>query len=56
MKQDGETWKTFLKGTRIGDEYAQSFAAVTARHVRLNILEATDGPTIWEIHLLPPKR
>ncbi len=54
--KDGETWKTFLKGTRIGDEYAKNFGAITARHVRLNILEATDGPTIWEVHLLPPKR
>jgi len=54
--KDGESWKTFLQGTRIGNKYAQSFDPVTAQHVRLSILEATDGPTIWEFHLLAPKR
>ena len=53
--KDGETWKTFAQGNRIGDRYTQSFDPVTAQHVRLNILEATDGPTIWEFHLLAPK-
>jgi alpha-L-fucosidase len=52
--KDGETWKTFLQGTRIGEQYAQDFTPVTARYVRLNILEATDGPTIWEFQLLAP--
>jgi hypothetical protein len=28
-----------------------SFPPVTARHVRLNITEATDSPTIWEFQL-----
>ena len=51
--KDGETWKTFLQGTRIGEQYAQDFPPVTAQYVRLNILEATDGPTIWEFQLLP---
>ncbi len=54
--KDGDTWKTFVQGNRIGEEYAQAFEPVTARHVRLNILDATDGPTIWEVHLLPPKQ
>ncbi len=53
--KDGEAWKTFQQGTRIGDNYSQSFEPVTAQHVRLNILEATDGPTIREFHLPPPK-
>jgi alpha-L-fucosidase len=53
--KDGESWKTFLQGTRIGDNFTQSFDPVTAQHVRLSILEATDGPTIWEFHLLAPK-
>jgi alpha-L-fucosidase len=54
--KDGETWKTFVQGTRIGDKYTQTFDPVTAQHVRLNILDATDGPTIWEFHLLSPKQ
>ena len=54
--KDGEAWKTFFSGTRIGEEYAQAFDPVTAQVVRLNILEATDGPTIWEFQLFAPKR
>jgi alpha-L-fucosidase len=52
--KDGDTWKTFLQGARIGDEFSRSFDPVTAQHVRLNILDATDGPTIWEFQLLAP--
>jgi len=52
--KDGENWKTLLQGTRIGDKYSQTFDSITAQHVRLNILEATDGPTIWEFQLLAP--
>ncbi len=50
--QEGADWKTFLQGTRLGEKYSQDFPPVTARHVRLNILEATDGPTIWEFQLM----
>lgn len=53
--KDADTWKTFLQGTRIGDDYSQTFVPVTAQRVRLNILEATEGPTIWEFQLLAPK-
>jgi alpha-L-fucosidase len=53
--KDGDTWKTFLSGTRIGAKFTQDFAPVTTRYVRLNILEATDGPTIWEFQLMAPK-
>jgi alpha-L-fucosidase len=52
--KEGDTWKTFLQGTRIGEQYSQDFPPVTAQRVRLNILEATDGPTIWEFQLQPP--
>ena len=54
--REGSSWKTFLKGSRMGEEYSRKFEPVTAQHVRLNILEATDGPTIWEFHLLPPAK
>ena len=43
-----------LAATRIGEQYADDFQPVTAQYVRLNILEATDGPTIWEFQLQPP--
>jgi alpha-L-fucosidase len=54
--RDGAQWKTFSEGARIGDAYSKTFEPVTARRVRLNILEATDGPTIWEFQLMAPKR
>jgi len=53
--KDGDQWQTFARGTRIGDEYVQRFSPITAQIVRLNILEATEGPTIWEFHLFGPK-
>ncbi|MBN2021461.1 MAG: alpha-L-fucosidase [Pirellulales bacterium] len=50
--KDGDAWKPFHKGTTIGAERATAaFAPVTARHVRLNVLDATDGPTITEFEL-----
>ncbi|MCK4293546.1 MAG: alpha-L-fucosidase [Planctomycetes bacterium] len=52
----GDTWTTFAEGTKIGSNYSKQFKPVTARHVRLNILDATDGPTIWEFQLFAPKK
>ena len=48
---DGAQWKTFCTGTGIGEYWTRTFAPVTAQRVRLNILEATDGPTIREFEL-----
>jgi alpha-L-fucosidase len=50
--RDGETWKTVFTGQKLGPSFQQQFEAVTAREFRLNILDATDGPTISEIKLL----
>jgi alpha-L-fucosidase len=47
---EGE-WKIALSGRTVGREYGSGFPAVTSRKVRLNILEATEGPTIWEFQL-----
>ncbi len=53
--QDGKQWKTAYKGTTIGENFqTPKFEAVTAQHVRLNILDATEGPTIAEFQLLKP--
>ena len=52
--KDGGDWRTCLKGTKIGESYSKQFHPVTAQIVRLNILEATDVPTIWEFQLFPP--
>ena len=54
-KNNGQ-WKTFTHGTKIGQNYIKDFEPVTAGEVRLNILDATDGPTIWEFQLLALKK
>ncbi len=52
--REGETWRTCLRGTEIGDRLIRTFPPITAQHVRLNILEAAEGPTIWEFQLFGP--
>lgn len=47
----GNTWKTILNGTTLGWGFTKKFNPVTARHVRLNILKATEAPTIWEFRI-----
>ena len=49
--QKGNSWQTICKGSTIGRDFSAEFQPVTAQHVRLNILEATDVPTIWEVQL-----
>jgi alpha-L-fucosidase len=49
---DGQGWRTFAAGTRVG-RLELAFAPVTARRVRLNILKANNVPTIWEVQLFP---
>ncbi|MCY3020326.1 MAG: alpha-L-fucosidase [Planctomycetota bacterium] len=54
--KDGDQWKTFLSGTTIGSNFTKTFDPVTAQVVRFNILEATEGPSIWEFQLYAPKK
>jgi len=54
-KNDGQ-WKTIFEGTKIGEDYTKDFTPVTSQYVRLNILDATEGPTIWEFQLLTSKK
>jgi len=53
--QDGK-WQTCYRGENLGATLEAAFSPVTAQRVRLNITEATDGPTIWEFELYPPTR
>jgi len=53
-KQNNQ-WHTFLAGSTVGSDYSRTFPAVTARYVRLNIEQATEGPTIWEFRLYAPQ-
>jgi alpha-L-fucosidase len=50
-RSDGD-WKTIFSGTILGENFRKSFEPVTAREFRLNILDATEGPTVNEIELL----
>ncbi len=50
-----DRWQTFLDGTLVGPDYEKQFKPVTARYVRLNVIESTDGPTLWEFQLLAPE-
>ncbi|RYG55445.1 discoidin domain-containing protein, partial [bacterium] len=45
------TWETLLEGTQLGSGFKVNFRPVEARAVRLNILDAVEGPTIWEMGL-----
>lgn len=49
-KKNGK-WRTFHAGTTIGQDFNAVFESITTRYVRLNILAATDVPTIWEVQL-----
>ncbi|HTI98636.1 MAG TPA: alpha-L-fucosidase [Dongiaceae bacterium] len=50
--RDGAAWKTIFSGTTLGEHFEQKFDPVTAREFRLEILDATQGPTLSEIELL----
>jgi alpha-L-fucosidase len=52
--KEGEAWRTFYGGKAIGKQLEIRFAPVTARVVRLNIVEGQGGPTIFEFQLFAP--
>jgi alpha-L-fucosidase len=54
QKLDGSTWTTFHSGNALGAHFKASFDPVITNAIRLNILDASDGPTISEIHLKKP--
>jgi len=54
--REGEGWKTFHRGETIGPEGEFRFAPVTARYVRLNILDATRAPSLLEFQLFAPRK
>jgi len=54
--KDGDAWRTIARGTTLGENRSLKFEPVTARIVRLSILKATEGPTIWEFHLFAPAK
>ena len=49
--QEGVEWRTILSGETVGRNFTRTFTPVTTQRVRLNIVEASEGPTIWELQL-----
>ena len=54
--RQGGVWKPCYRGENPGARLDAKFEPVIAQHVRLNITEATDGPTIWEFQLFSPDK
>jgi alpha-L-fucosidase len=54
-KRDGQ-WQTFARGQKIAEGLEVKFEPVAAQVVRLNILKASEGPTIWEFQLFRAKK
>jgi alpha-L-fucosidase len=48
--RDGQ-WETCYRGEEPGEKLSVEFQPVTAERVRLNLLDANGGPTIWEFRL-----
>ena len=48
--RDGQ-WETCYRGEDPGEKLNAEFPPVTAQRVRLNLLDANGGPTIWEFQL-----
>ena len=55
IKQN-DKWKTIAKGTTIGKSLELTFKPTKARHVRLNITQADEVPTILELELFETKK
>ena len=47
----GGQWRTFHRGTSIGENSAITFPPVTGQRVRLDLRKTTEGPSIWEFQL-----
>ncbi len=54
--KDGGEWQTVASDTTIPPRFEAKFAPVSARYVRLNIPDATEGPTIDEFQVFGPKK
>ena len=49
--RDCAGWKTLFTGGALREQFDMQFEPMTAREVRLSILDATDGPTLSKIEL-----
>ncbi len=53
---DGKQWKPFYDGRQIASGEKINFPPITTQKVRLEILQAAEGPTIWEFQLFAPSK
>ncbi len=54
QKKDGGNWVVFHRGTGLGEHFQTDFPPVTTKAIRMNILDASEGPTLSEIRLRAP--
>lgn len=53
--KQGQQWETFHRGTTIGEDLSLQFSPLTARYVRLHVLETTTNPLVGEFQLFRSK-
>jgi hypothetical protein len=49
--KQGDAWQTIFTGETIGRHFTRTFPSITAQQLRLNILDASEGPTITEFQV-----
>jgi len=54
--KEGRKWRTFHRGTTIGEGFSVKFPPVTARYVRIEVLDTTINPLVGEFQLFEPLR
>ena len=54
QKLVGEEWKTVYEGKGIGARFKATFAPVTAKTIRIDVLDAVEGPTFSDVRLMTP--
>jgi alpha-L-fucosidase len=54
QKKSGDRWETFHRGGALGAHFKTTFEPVTTTAIRLNILDASEGPTITEVMIQQP--
>jgi hypothetical protein len=49
-------WSTAHRGTTLGEDISLTFDPVEARHIRLNITQASNVPSLWEFQVFAPSQ
>ncbi len=52
--KEGTGWRTLFTGTTLGSGFSKPFPPTSATEIRLNILDASEGPTISDIEVIEP--